>query len=85
MKCRYCASTDSKVIDSRPTEDGSAIRRRRECVNCGKRFTTYLLDTVLYHKKFDMSRNFSNFLLVNLTIAINNFSHSNHLILTSLL
>ena len=41
MKCRYCTSTDSKVIDSRPTEDGSAIRRRRECVNCGKRFTTY--------------------------------------------
>lgn len=41
MKCRYCASTDSKVIDSRPTEDGSAIRRRRECINCGKRFTTY--------------------------------------------
>ena len=41
MKCRYCASTDSKVIDSRPTEDGSAIRRRRECNNCGKRFTTY--------------------------------------------
>ncbi len=41
MKCRYCASTESKVIDSRPTEDGSAIRRRRECINCGKRFTTY--------------------------------------------
>ncbi len=41
MKCRYCASTDSRVIDSRPTEDGSAIRRRRECINCGKRFTTY--------------------------------------------
>lgn len=41
MKCRYCTSTDSKVIDSRPTEDGSAIRRRRECVSCGKRFTTY--------------------------------------------
>jgi transcriptional repressor NrdR len=41
MKCRYCASTDSRVIDSRPTEDGSAIRRRRECTNCGKRFTTY--------------------------------------------
>lgn len=41
MKCRYCASTDSKVIDSRPTDDGSAIRRRRECINCGKRFTTY--------------------------------------------
>ena len=41
MKCRYCASTESKVIDSRPTEDGSAIRRRRECMSCGKRFTTY--------------------------------------------
>ena len=41
MKCRYCASTESKVIDSRPTEDGSAIRRRRECMNCGKRFTTF--------------------------------------------
>lgn len=41
MKCRYCNSTDSKVIDSRPTDDGSAIRRRRECMGCGKRFTTY--------------------------------------------
>lgn len=41
MKCRYCLSTDSKVVDSRPTEDGTAIRRRRECINCGKRFTTY--------------------------------------------
>ena len=41
MKCRYCASIESKVIDSRLTEDGSAIRRRRECISCGKRFTTY--------------------------------------------
>ncbi|MDL2257624.1 transcriptional regulator NrdR [Eubacteriales bacterium OttesenSCG-928-K08] len=41
MKCRYCASTDSKVIDSRPTDDGSSIRRRRECNGCGRRFTTY--------------------------------------------
>ncbi|MDD3920024.1 MAG: transcriptional regulator NrdR [Eubacteriales bacterium] len=41
MKCRYCSSTDSKVIDSRPTDDGSAIRRRRECIGCGRRFTTY--------------------------------------------
>lgn len=41
MKCRYCAGTESRVIDSRPTEDGSAIRRRRECLNCGRRFTTY--------------------------------------------
>lgn len=41
MKCVYCACIDSKVTDSRPTEDGNAIRRRRECVECGKRFTTY--------------------------------------------
>lgn len=41
MKCQYCSSTDSKVIDSRPTEDGTSIRRRRECLNCGRRFTTY--------------------------------------------
>jgi len=41
MKCRYCNCTDSKVVDSRPTDDGSAIRRRRECIACGKRFTTY--------------------------------------------
>lgn len=41
MKCRYCGSTDSKVIDSRPNEDYSAIRRRRECIACGRRFTTW--------------------------------------------
>ncbi|MDD3400913.1 MAG: transcriptional regulator NrdR [Eubacteriales bacterium] len=41
MKCRFCSSIDSKVIDSRPSEDGSAIRRRRECIGCGRRFTTF--------------------------------------------
>ena len=41
MKCMYCGHTDSKVIDSRPSEDGTAIRRRRECNNCNRRFTTY--------------------------------------------
>lgn len=41
MKCRYCGSLDSKVIDSRPNEDGTAIRRRRECIRCGRRFTTF--------------------------------------------
>ena len=41
MKCPFCDFTDSKVIDSRPTEEGSSIIRRRECINCGKRFTTY--------------------------------------------
>ncbi len=41
MRCQYCSCTDSKVIDSRPTDDGNSIRRRRECLNCGRRFTTY--------------------------------------------
>jgi transcriptional repressor NrdR len=41
MKCPYCSYTESKVTDSRPTEDGLKIRRRRECVKCGGRFTTY--------------------------------------------
>lgn len=41
MKCIYCGSMDSKVVDSRQNEDGTSIRRRRECVVCGKRFTTY--------------------------------------------
>lgn len=41
MKCPYCAYEESKVIDSRPTDEGEKIRRRRECLNCSKRFTTY--------------------------------------------
>lgn len=41
MKCVYCTGIDSRVVDSRQSEDGSVIRRRRECLNCGKRFTTY--------------------------------------------
>ncbi|KRQ86574.1 Transcriptional repressor NrdR [Caloramator mitchellensis] len=41
MKCPFCNSLDNKVLDSRPTEDNTSIRRRRECLNCGKRFTTY--------------------------------------------
>ena len=41
MKCQFCSCLDSKVIDSRPTDDGNSIRRRRECINCGRRFTTY--------------------------------------------
>ena len=41
MKCPYCGDEESKVIDSRPTEDGERIRRRRECLRCRKRFTTY--------------------------------------------
>ena len=41
MKCPYCGFGDSKVIDSRPADDGSSIRRRRECLGCQRRFTTY--------------------------------------------
>ncbi len=41
MKCPFCGYSESKVIDSRPTDEGERIRRRRECMNCGKRFTTY--------------------------------------------
>ncbi len=41
MKCPFCGFIEDKVIDSRPTDEGSAIRRRRECIKCSKRFTTY--------------------------------------------
>lgn len=41
MKCPFCNTEDSKVVDSRPTDEGTSIRRRRECIKCGKRFTTY--------------------------------------------
>ncbi len=41
MKCPFCAYEESKVIDSRPTDEGEKIRRRRECLKCSKRFTTY--------------------------------------------
>lgn len=47
MKCPYCGYVESKVIDSRPTDEGTRIRRRRECLKCSKRFTTYeIVETV---------------------------------------
>ena len=47
MRCPYCGEVESKVIDSRPTDDGERIRRRRECLYCKKRFTTYeVVETV---------------------------------------
>ena len=47
MKCPYCSYEESKVIDSRPTDEVERIRRRRECLKCGKRFTTYeVIETV---------------------------------------
>ncbi len=58
MRCSFCGHTDSKVLDSRPVEEGMAIRRRRECQNCGKRFTTYerMEETALLVIKRDGSR-----------------------------
>ena len=58
MKCPYCENEDTKVIDSRHTEEGHAIRRRRECDVCGKRFTTYekVEEMVLMVVKKDGSR-----------------------------
>ena len=57
MKCPYCGYSESKVIDSRPTDEGERIRRRRECLNCAKRFTTYeVIETVPVVVKKDKSR-----------------------------
>ena len=58
MKCPYCGEVESKVIDSRPADDGERIRRRRECLSCKKRFTTYeVVETVpLMVVKKDRSR-----------------------------
>ena len=58
MKCPYCENEDSRVIDSRHTEDGRAIRRRRECEACGRRFTTYekVEEVILMVIKKDGSR-----------------------------
>uniref|UniRef100_S0DDV6 Putative transcriptional regulator NrdR n=1 Tax=termite gut metagenome TaxID=433724 RepID=S0DDV6_9ZZZZ len=58
MKCPYCGAIDSKVIDSRPADDSARIRRRRECLSCAKRFTTYeIVETVpLMVIKKDKSR-----------------------------
>jgi transcriptional repressor NrdR len=41
VRCPYCTDDDDKVVDSRPADDGAAVRRRRECLSCGRRFTTY--------------------------------------------
>ena len=58
MKCPFCCCEESKVIDSRPTDEGERIRRRRECVECGKRFTTYevIEDVPIIVIKKDKSR-----------------------------
>ena len=60
MKCPYCGYSESRVIDSRPTDEGERIRRRRECLKCGKRFTTYEVIEVIKKDKsretFDRSK-----------------------------
>ena len=58
MKCPYCDNPDTKVIDSRPTEEGHAIRRRRGCDKCNRRFTTYekVEETILMVVKKDGRR-----------------------------
>lgn len=58
MKCPYCNFHDTKVVDSRPTEDNMSIRRRRMCLYCNKRFTTYerYEDTTLMVIKKDQTR-----------------------------
>ena len=67
MKCPFCGFAESKVIDSRPAEEGATIRRRRECLACQKRFTTYeiietlplvFLDFSLIVQKLSMVRPF---------------------------
>ena len=60
MKCPVCNNLDSRVLDSRPVEDGSSIKRRRECPSCGKRFTTYeVVDSLsIYVVKRDGRREF---------------------------
>ena len=62
MKCPYCSYDESKVIDSRPADDGERIRRRRECLSCGKRFTTHeVIETVpIVVVKRDKSREVFN-------------------------
>lgn len=62
MKCPYCGYSESKVIDSRPTDENERIRRRRECLKCGKRFTTYeVIETVpIVVIKKDKSREIFN-------------------------
>ena len=61
MKCPFCQAPDTKVIDSRPADDNSSIRRRRQCESCNKRFTTYeKLETIplMVIKKDDSRENF---------------------------
>ena len=50
MKCPFCSHDNTRVVDSRPADDGQSIRRRRLCDECGRRFTTYDCDKKRFHK-----------------------------------
>lgn len=68
MKCPYCSFDESKVVDSRSTDDNTTIRRRRECLNCSKRYTTYekIEDIpILVVKKDNTRENFNKEKIVN--------------------
>lgn len=68
MKCPFCSFEESKVVDSRSTDDNTTIRRRRECSNCGKRYTTYekIEDIPILVVKRDLTReNFNREKIVN--------------------
>ena len=68
MKCPFCGYLDSKVVDSRPAEDGASIRRRRECISCRKRFTTFeVMETlpVVVIKKDGSRQSFDRSKLLN--------------------
>jgi transcriptional repressor NrdR len=68
MKCPFCGYLDSKVVDSRPAEDGASIRRRRECLSCHKRFTTFeVMETlpVVVIKKDGSRQSFDRSKLLN--------------------
>ncbi len=59
MNCPFCRQADSRVVDSRPIDDGSSIRRRRECVTCGRRFTTQETSALAVVKRSGVSEPFS--------------------------
>ncbi len=73
MNCPFCAHPDSRVLDSRPSDEGSVIRRRRECLNCKRRFTTYeraQVEPLLVVKRSGRKETFDpNKLLRGLTLA----------------
>ena len=68
MKCPFCSYEESKVVDSRSTDDNNTIRRRRECLGCGKRYTTYekIEDIPILVVKKDLTReNFNKEKIIN--------------------